>query len=997
MADLNRPDYGQVWASTGEKVAPDTVKMQSGWVQEMMPFQYENYLQARQDEAIVYLLQKGVPEYSPAQEYIANKSVVAYQGNLYMATATVTNILPTVTASWKRLNVPLAANGTVPVSSGGTGATTASESRTNLGLGSIATSAAPAVNGIVVKDANDSLVARLITGTSGNITITNPDGVAGNININVGSNVAQLSQDSSWTSKGGIRIPSGSTGERGTEVAGKIRYNTTLQKFEGFDGTSWNALGASSNIEITTLSGNGITTNFTLNSDVFSDVATDVYIGGIYQNKGSYSVSGSTITFSEAPVAGVDNIQVLSRRVADLGLSTATQVSIQDTTNLYTSSTVEGALREVGDKAKCVKNAILSFPDYAAASASAATLPDGQAIVVEAESVGEVSGGLYVADSGVPLHTLPNYAALEAYSGKQSQILLTTPGIYGPVYRDDADTTTAPNGGTIFVDALGRRWKRLAKGSLNIKASGAVPNILINNRESIQNAMNWCAENGVTLIVDDVYYVSADAVGENVDPFALIVPSGLDMRFIGKGELRQLGAPFNKSSVLLIKDTVKANIWNPVITGTRLTESPSLPEQNHGISILECSDVYIHKPVISNTMGDGIYIGRTWVGGGLKSPTRVTVFEPVIDRVRRNGISCTAWDDVEIVRPKITNVRDIDGVSAVLPKSGIDIEPEHDADDGDFKDRLKLTGLTIIDPSVEDCVVSMQVLFSEYCVDLPISVKISGDFRFKATGESGLYPFNLIYVGTGCTGEVVFEKVTDLSVSESGLDTRVSMAWNYQQNGFKLNVANFDTTRKTSGTYAFLWYMDTDAPKYSAAQGGVYFDNVILTDGVRGAVGYRNPASMNATHKITNVRFTSAATALGGRGVENAEYLNTGAIPQGDNCYFDAIRIYDYLPLRGAEWGNRIRLNDAKALQYGKYTLDVRNRLGVFEVLRPWTQTPDEYFIEVVGIATSVSGTPYNAIRSTSRSARAVVRKTEIGVPAEVIETSGEWVAFNVV
>ena len=661
-------------------------------------------------------------------------------------------------------------------------------------------------------------------------------------------------------------------------------------------------------------------------------------------------------------------------------------------------------------------NELLVFDDYASASAAAATLPDGQVVEVLQDEVRDGASSRYSVQSGAlvfeqnldqlrddlaqpsgndPVGGFDTYAKLRAYEGSATRAKVIGYGIEGDfaiVSSSDTD-----DGVGLIIDVLGRRWKRLAEGSLNVKASGAVPNSVINNRASIQNAMNWCAKNGVTLIVDDVYYVSADAISENVDPFALIVPSGLDMRFVGKGELRQFGAPFNKSSVLLIKDAVKANIWNPLITGTRLTESPSLPEQNHGITILECSDVYIHKPVISNTMGDGIYIGRTWVGGGLKSPTCVTVFEPVIDRVRRNGISCTAWDDVEIVRPKITNVRDIDGVSALLPKSGIDIEPEHDAGDGEFKDRLKLTGLHIIDPVVEDCVVAMQVLFTEHCMDMPITVKISGDFRFKATGEAGLYPFNLIYVGTGCTGEVVFEKVTDLSVSESGVENRVSIAWNYQKNGFKLNVANFDATRKTSGTYGFIWYMDTDAPKYSAAQGGVYFDNVILSDGVQGAVGYRNPTSMNATRKLTNVRFTSAATAMGGRGIENAEYLNTGAIPQGDNCYFDAIRIYDYLPTQGAEWGNRTRLNDSKALQYGKYTLDVRNRLGVFEVLRPWTQTPDAYFIEVVGIATSVSGTPYNAIRSTSRSARAVVRKTAIGSPAEVIDTCGEWVAFNAV
>ena len=522
MADLNRPDYGQVWASTGEKVAPDTVKMQSGWVQEMMPFQYENYLQARQDEAIVYLLQKGVPEYSPTQEYIANKSVVVYQGNLYMATATVTNVLPTVTASWKRLNPSLLASGAVPVSSGGTGATTASEARTNLGLGSIATSVAPSTNGIVVKDANDSLVARTITGTSGNVVITNPDGVAGNINVNVGSNVAQLSQDSSWTSKGGIRIPSGSTGERGLEVAGKIRYNTTLQKFEGFDGVSWNALGASSNVEITTLSGNGATTTFTLNTDVFSAAATDVYIGGIYQNKASYSVSGSTITFSEAPVAGVDNIQILSRRVVDLGLSTATQVSIQDTTNLYTSSTVEGALREVGDKVKFVKNAILSFPDYAVASAAAATLPDGQRVVDSGTKLEYIvqSGSLSKAAPFLPSAGVARVADLLQVSPDRAAIAAHVRGYHlgglggGNYVWDAAKAKSAHDGGAVisptvpwdgslgtlsaFLSGTGEAspagtgcWVRVSDGKETVACWGAVGNDAQDDTASVIKAKVW--------------------------------------------------------------------------------------------------------------------------------------------------------------------------------------------------------------------------------------------------------------------------------------------------------------------------------------------------------------------------------------------------------------------------------------------------------------------------------------------------------------------------
>lgn len=38
---------------------------------------------------------------------------------------------------------------------------------------------------------------------------------------------------------GFIRVPSGSTAQRGTGVNGAIRYNNTMQKFEGYENGIW--------------------------------------------------------------------------------------------------------------------------------------------------------------------------------------------------------------------------------------------------------------------------------------------------------------------------------------------------------------------------------------------------------------------------------------------------------------------------------------------------------------------------------------------------------------------------------------------------------------------------------------------------------------------------------------------------------------------------------------------------------------------------------------
>ena len=85
------------------------------------------------------------------------------------------------------------------------------------------------------------------------------------------------------------------------------------------------------------------------------------------------------------PALGIE-IEVVNVSSVPIGTTTAAQTSIVDSGNYFSSGNVEGALQEVGLKASFVKDAILSFQDYAAASAAAATLPDGQHVTVERDA-----------------------------------------------------------------------------------------------------------------------------------------------------------------------------------------------------------------------------------------------------------------------------------------------------------------------------------------------------------------------------------------------------------------------------------------------------------------------------------------------------------------------------------------------------------------------------------------------------------------------------------
>lgn len=53
--------------------------------------------------------------------------------------------------------------------------------------------------------------------------------------------------------------------------------------------------------QVSNFTGNGSTTSFTLGASSLGENYTFVYINGVYQQKNTYTVSGTTLTFSTAP------------------------------------------------------------------------------------------------------------------------------------------------------------------------------------------------------------------------------------------------------------------------------------------------------------------------------------------------------------------------------------------------------------------------------------------------------------------------------------------------------------------------------------------------------------------------------------------------------------------------------------------------------------------------------------------------------------------------
>jgi hypothetical protein len=106
----------------------------------------------------------------------------------------------------------------------------------------------------------------------------------------------------------GLIVPVGTTSERPTGQVGMMRFNSTTSLMEVYNGSSWVNVGGGT-VTFNEFDGDGSTVAFSLSQSATSN-STIVSINGTVQEvTNAYSVSGTTLTFTNAPASG-DKIQV---------------------------------------------------------------------------------------------------------------------------------------------------------------------------------------------------------------------------------------------------------------------------------------------------------------------------------------------------------------------------------------------------------------------------------------------------------------------------------------------------------------------------------------------------------------------------------------------------------------------------------------------------------------------------------------------------------------
>jgi hypothetical protein len=148
------------------------------------------------------------------------------------------------------------------------------------------------------------------------------------------------------------------------------------------------------------------------------------------------------------------------------------------------------------------------------------TTEDRSAVAEDREAVEEA---IAEAQAIIPPVLVADYTALRAYTGLATKLDVTgylvtaePSGVAGQFVRDDEDTTTADNGGTVIVDGNGRRWKRVITDGIHVDWFGA-KGIFTDDGPALSAASAVINENGGGTLVlrpGAVYGVGGQALND---------------------------------------------------------------------------------------------------------------------------------------------------------------------------------------------------------------------------------------------------------------------------------------------------------------------------------------------------------------------------------------------------------------------------------------------------------------------------------------------------
>ena len=242
-----------------------------------------------------------------------------------------------------------------------------------------------------------------------------------------------------------------------------------------------------------TFTGNGSATAFTLGAEVTDENNTWVFINGVYQDKSTYSISGTTLTFSTAPQNGY-GIEVM--KLGNVSVTTNALITNSFTgngsTTAYTLGVTPASLHAVNAYISGLRqdNSTLSLNGNTLTFSTAP--PSGASI--EIRSIGGINATTVVSPSSVTAGT-----GISVANPSEGNFVVTNTGLDYNVSVINSATTAVKN--TLYVFT--------GSAALTLPAGVVGNSIKISNRSAtttctvVPNGTNKIMGSNTTMTLDD--------------------------------------------------------------------------------------------------------------------------------------------------------------------------------------------------------------------------------------------------------------------------------------------------------------------------------------------------------------------------------------------------------------------------------------------------------------------------------------------------------------